>query len=58
VVATEAAPAPEARPVWRRWWFWTGVGVVVVGGAAAAFFLTRPETRAPGTLDPIDTRGP
>jgi hypothetical protein len=50
-----AAPQPD-RPVWRRWWLWTAAGVVVAGGAVAAFVLTRPETRAPGTLDPIDGR--
>lgn len=29
-------------PVWRRWWFWTGVGVVVVGGAVAAYLALAP----------------
>jgi hypothetical protein len=58
VAAVVASPPPEPRrPVWKRWWFWTGVGAVVVGGAVAAFFLTRPETRTPGTLDPINGRG-
>jgi hypothetical protein len=50
------AEPPPAHPVWKRWWFWTGVGAVVAGGAVAAFFLTRPEIRAPGTLEPIDGR--
>jgi hypothetical protein len=28
-------PAPEPpRPVWRRWWFWTIIGVAVAGVAA------------------------
>ena len=35
------------RPVWKRWWFWTGVGAVVAGGVVAAFFLTRPQTSRP-----------
>ena len=51
------APSPARRPVWKRWWFWTGVAVVA-GGAVATFFLTRPETRTPGSLDPIDGRMP
>jgi len=56
-VLTTTAPAPEeAHPVWKRWWFWTGVGAVVAGGAVAAFFLTRPKTVTPGTLSPIDGR--
>jgi hypothetical protein len=53
-VVTNTPAAPEKKPLSRRWWFWTGIGAVVVGGAVAAFFLTRPETRTPGTLDPID----
>jgi hypothetical protein len=28
----EEAPLPaQAPPVWRRWWFWTAIGAVVVG---------------------------
>jgi len=55
VLVTSPAPvAPSAhRPAWRRWWFWTGVAVVVAGGVAGAYVLTRPETRTPGSLDPI-----
>lgn len=57
VTATAPPPAPPGRELlWRRWWFWTGVGAVVAGGIAATFFLTRPETRTPGSLDPIDGR--
>jgi len=56
VLTTTAPPPEEAHPVWKRWWFWTGVGAVVVGGAVAAFFLTRPKTVTPGTLSPIDGR--
>jgi tetratricopeptide (TPR) repeat protein len=54
LVSTPAEP--EATPVYKRWWFWGGVGAVVVGGAVAAILLTRPETKTPGTLDPIDAR--
>jgi tetratricopeptide (TPR) repeat protein len=56
VAATPPPSEEEAHPVWTRWWFWTGVGAVVVGGAVAAFFLTRPKTVTPGSLDPIDGR--
>ena len=55
-LVTATATAPTRRPVWRRWWFWTGVAAVVAGGAVAAFLLTRPETRTPGSLQPIDGR--
>ncbi|HTA20199.1 MAG TPA: hypothetical protein VK989_12960, partial [Polyangia bacterium] len=58
VLVTSPAPVaqPAHRPVWRRWWFWTGVAAVVAGGAVATYVLTRPETRTPGSLDPIDGR--
>lgn len=56
ILSANGAPAPPARPVWKRWWFWTGVGAVVAGGVVAALLLTRPETRTPGSLGPIDGR--
>ena len=31
VVLTSRAPAPRARPYYKRWWFWTAVGTVVLG---------------------------
>jgi tetratricopeptide (TPR) repeat protein len=30
-----AAHAARRRPVWRRWWVWTALGVAVVAGLAA-----------------------
>jgi hypothetical protein len=30
----------------QRWWFWTGVGVVVVGAGVGTYLLARPETQA------------
>src|SRR5262249_18791538 len=32
-----------SSPVYKRWWFWTAIGAVVVGGAVTAFVLTRPK---------------
>lgn len=32
LVATSSAP-PTRRPVYKRWWLWTAVGVVVAAGA-------------------------
>jgi hypothetical protein len=42
----------EQPPVYRRWWFWTILGVVVAGAGAtaAAVVLTRDEETASGTL--------
>jgi hypothetical protein len=37
------APVPEEPPVYKRWWFWTAVGVAVAGGVAAALLL-RPSS--------------
>jgi tetratricopeptide (TPR) repeat protein len=40
------APAPSAEkraPIYKRWWLWTAVGVVVAGGVVtAAVLATRP----------------
>lgn len=33
---SEAKKVAVQKPFYRRWWFWTAVGVVVVGGAAVA----------------------
>ena len=41
LVLTEAH---QPAPVYQRWWFWTGVGAVVVAGAVTAFALTREPT--------------
>jgi hypothetical protein len=42
-LTTTTAPPPsdgESRPVYTRWWFWTIVGVAVVGGVVAAVALS------------------
>ncbi len=31
----------------QRWWFWTGVGVVVLGAAVTTYALTRPDPQRP-----------
>jgi hypothetical protein len=40
-----ATPAPAETPLVRRWWFWTGIGAVVVGGVVAALLLTHSSGR-------------
>jgi hypothetical protein len=35
-------------PVYAKWWFWTGVGVVVAGGVATAIALTTDKAAAKG----------
>lgn len=57
VLVLPAAPAePSPSPVWTRWWFWAGLGTLVVGGAVAALLLTRDHAGPTGTLTPIDGR--
>lgn len=34
-VAQNDGPAADGEPVTKKWWFWTIIGVAVVGGAAA-----------------------
>jgi tetratricopeptide (TPR) repeat protein len=46
-----AAPKP---PVYRRTWFWLGIGGAIATGAAVAFIASR-DTRS-ATLAPIDAR--
>jgi tetratricopeptide (TPR) repeat protein len=49
--APPAAPpaTPASRPLYTRWWFWTGVGVVAAGAGAATYELTRPGSGPPST---------
>ena len=44
VTATLRADKPTLT---QRWWFWTGVGVLVVGAATTTYFLTRPDPERP-----------
>ena len=55
VTRDNGQPAPARPPIYRRGWFWAGVGgVVLVGAAAAAIALSADQPQ--GTLAPIDTR--
>jgi hypothetical protein len=46
--AAVPSPPEAATPFYKRWWFWTGVGVVVAGGVTTALLL-RPQ---PGAKSP------
>ena len=52
MLTREGAPVDEPSgsggSIATRWWFWTGVAVLVAGGAATAFALTR----SPGGVTP------
>jgi tetratricopeptide (TPR) repeat protein len=52
-----AAPAKEdaaSSPMYEKWWFWTGVGAVVVAGTVTAIALT---SSGGGTANPSSTLG-
>jgi hypothetical protein len=38
---------PYTEPLTKKWWFWTGVAVVVAGGAVVTYFVTRPAPQPP-----------
>jgi hypothetical protein len=61
VTATTSAEAPQASatPITAKWWFWTGVGVVVAGGAAVTIALLAPHRSAPeGDIEPRQVTAP
>jgi hypothetical protein len=40
IVDQPAPPVQKSDPIYKRWWFWSGVGVVVAGGVVAAVLLS------------------
>ena len=41
-------PPPAQAPVYKRWWFWTGIGVVVAGGVVTALVISHSAAKSPG----------
>ncbi len=39
---------PTRTPIFKQWWFWTGVGVLVTGAAVTTYALTRPAPQPDG----------
>ncbi len=39
-------------PITKKWWFWTGIGVVVLGGTATVIALTSERDAGSGTIAP------
>lgn len=49
----------EKGSITSKWWFWTGIGaVVVVGGVTAYYAYTHERSPSSGDLPPGQTRGP
>lgn len=40
-------PPEESHPIYKRWWFWTALGVVAAGGVAAALLIPGGVTKPP-----------
>lgn len=44
-------PPPPSTPVYKEWWFWTGIAVVGVAGGAGIYAITRTDGAPDTTLD-------
>jgi ribosomal protein S20 len=40
-------PADAGQPIYKKWWFWTGVGAVVVAGTVTAILLATHSSSSP-----------
>jgi hypothetical protein len=47
----------SGKPVWKKWWFWTAIGVVVAGGTGLAVGLTVSSTERPLRGTPVNHDG-
>ena len=50
--APSSEPAPRSSPFYKKWWFWTGVGVVLLVGVAAAAARDKPPSTTYGLHNP------
>jgi len=53
------SPPPEATPatpVYKKWWFWTGIGAVVLVGVVAVAARDKPPSTTFGLFDPTFTK--
>jgi tetratricopeptide (TPR) repeat protein len=46
---TNVSVQPARSHVYKKWWFWTSVGVALAAGGVAAWWFTRPENQVPGS---------
>jgi tetratricopeptide (TPR) repeat protein len=44
-----APPPPAGHPIYTRWWFWTGLGVIAAGAGVTTYELTRPGSGPPSS---------
>jgi len=51
---SQSAPPPEPQespPVFKRWWFWTGIGAVVAGGVVTGVLISKKSAATRSTCD-------
>lgn len=46
---SSAAPKSHPSPTWRKWWFWTAVGVAIAAGVTAAALSSRSDSSVPAS---------
>ncbi|HSN96972.1 MAG TPA: PEGA domain-containing protein, partial [Candidatus Nanopelagicales bacterium] len=51
-------PLERTRPLVARWWFWTGIGVAVVGGAVLTGALLTERSPSRGDIPPGQVSAP
>jgi hypothetical protein len=55
----DVAIEPEARPsILARWWFWTGVGIVVAAGGVTTYALLTEKPAGHGSFQPGQVSAP
>jgi len=53
--APASEPAPSSSPFYKKWWFWTGVGVVLLVGIGVAAARDKPPSTTYGLHNPMFT---
>lgn len=57
-VTSADIPRTESQPITKQWWFWTGVGVVVVAGTATTVALLSEKSAPRGDIAPHQVTAP
>ena len=55
-MAAPPAPAATSAPVYKTWWFWTGVGAAVVAGTVAAIVIAKGGNGGPTATTALGTQ--
>jgi len=51
-------PLAAEAPITAKWWFWTGIAVIVAGGVTTYVALTTERPADKGTLSPSQVSAP